>query len=180
MHNSEKERSSVWRHQLGRALSSSGEGDDGPRRQRWRARPWLWAALVGVGLLTAAFYRPRSTDGSWHAKWNLRQWHFGPYETREEMFAMLAHNPPPPFTLVTKGYRLGPLQVFTMRREAEPQPLGTLYDPHSRNQIGRVLRVEKRHEFEDERVEPGVLVRAANGTEVWTPRAKMEKVLVGR
>jgi hypothetical protein len=46
--------------------------------------------------------------------------------------------------------------------------------------MGKVAAVEKAHEFEDGMEGPGVLVRAANGIEVWTPRAKMEKVMVAR
>ena len=44
-----------------------------------------------------------------------------------------------------------------------------------------MLPVEKEHEFEDDSVRAGVLVRDhVNGREGWLPREKLGKVLVGR
>jgi hypothetical protein len=65
-------------------------------------------------------------------------------------------------------------------------PLGTnalapgtrLHDPRSEHEIGTVLEISTAYEFDDGKFRPGVLVKAANGAEVWTPRTNVSKVLV--
>jgi hypothetical protein len=51
----------------------------------------------------------------------------------------------------------------------------------TKREVWRVLAVERQHEFDDDTIHDGVLVRSSiNGSEAWMPREKLGKVLVGR
>src|SRR4051794_34266552 len=92
-----------------------------PRTQRWRAWKWLWLLLLAVLALTIHFYTPHLRDGSLQTQWRFREWHFGPYETRQPFtFSPVISyvRPEQTIILVTKGYHFGPLHVF--RSSSEP------------------------------------------------------------
>lgn len=147
--------------------------------------------LIVALIATIRFYTPK-LDDSWQTPWNFRDWHFGRYETRMPFkFSPVISfvRSEQTMILVTSGFHFGPLHVFSVRSEMEPQPLGTnevkvgmvLLDPATQREIWRVLAVERKHEFDDDTDRDGVLVRSTvNGGEGWLPREKIGKVLVGR
>ena len=83
-------------------------------------------ALFFALVLTMNFYRPRHVDGSWQAQWRFRDWRFGPYETRQPftvapVSGYVRSELQQTFIFVTKGYRFGPLHVFSNWSEPGPQ-----------------------------------------------------------
>ena len=110
--------------------------DSAPPGQLWRARPWLWVTFLLALMLTINFYRPRLADGSLQTQWRFRDWRFGPYETRQP-FAVapvdgyVRADLEETIIMVTKGYRLGPLHVFSNWSESKPKAPGANSPPQN-------------------------------------------------
>jgi hypothetical protein len=91
----------------------------GARMEGPHARQWLRLLLLATLAVTIHFYTPRTMGRSTHyMRWNLRQWHFGRYETQEsvEGVDMDDGTLSSAYTYMVKGYRVGPLDVFTVGR----------------------------------------------------------------
>ena len=172
----ENNRRSVWRHQLGRAMSGTHKGDSHPRRPRWRVPALLITGVIAVGL----FCITSGTKSGIKVDLNLKGWGLGRLLTESESGdAEITRR-----TL----YRVGPLGFLRTERIALEQ-LGTNelrvgdigYNPSDKRELWRVLATERNHAFDDDTVKDGVLVRSSiNGGEDWLPREKLGKVLVGR
>jgi hypothetical protein len=174
----EKNRPSVWRHQLGRAMSGTHEDDSHPRRPRWRIRALLITGAIAVGLFYIA---SRTKSDDMNVELNLKRWGMG------RVVLIESESGNAEITRKT-SYRVGPLGFLRSERVALVV-LGTnavhvgdrLYDPTTKREIWTVLAVEKRHEFDDGTDRDRVLVRhSGQYGEAWLPRKKIGKVLVGR
>jgi hypothetical protein len=86
-------------------------------------------------------------------------------------------------------YRFGPICLSRSQLEVKPMlPVGTnnlrvgdlLYSSHGQGEMGKVLAIEKWHEFEDGVERPSALFRAASGIEVWMPQDAITNLLVQR
>ena len=73
MANSEKNRPSVWRHQLGRAMTGTREGDAHSRKPRWRIPVLLITGAIAVGI----FYILSGPKSASNVELNLKQWGMG-------------------------------------------------------------------------------------------------------
>ena len=173
----EKNRPSVWRHQLGRAMSGTHKGDSHPRRPRWRVPALLITGVLAVGLFSIA----SGTKSKITVELSLRRWGMG------RMVLVESESDDAEITRRT-SYRVGPLGFLRTERIALEQ-LGTNelrvgdigYNPSDKRELWRVLATERNHAFDDDTVKDGVLVRSSiNGGETWLPREKMGKVLVVR
>ena len=161
-----------------------------------RTRKWLWciAGLLAATLilLVMIIVTTSGTEVQWAIVWRPTKWRVQAGQ-RERIiangevtrFGILAKDERG--LLRTKRSQFGPL-VYERYRFEKRVIVGTnevrvgdvLYDPATMREIWRILAVEKQHEFQDETVQPGVLVRDMHGTEAWMPREKLGKVLVGR
>ena len=166
-----------------------------PARKQGRPRKWLIALLLVAIAFTAISLlpvRPVVLEVEW-SPWS--QWGFGRYRSERRSEGRIDYGrfeqsqEAKRVTLVTEGFRFGPLHTYAIRVEMEKPPLGTntvhvgdiLYDPVTKHELWRVLATERNHEFDDDTNKDGVLVRSStNGSEAWMPREKLEKVLVGR
>ena len=173
---------------------SSAASDTAPVQKGW-PRKWLIGVLLVAIALTAISFipaRPLGVEVEW-CPWS--QWGFGSYKREQLTEGRIDYGrfedsqEAERVTLITEGFRFGPLHTYTVRVEMEKQPLGTnqlhvgdiLYDPATKREIWQVLKVERWHEFDDGTERDAVLVRSTgNGGEAWLPREKIGKVLVGR
>ena len=126
----------------------------------------------------------RRHDPELQVRWDARSWHFGPYEKRDTIQVTavlsfvhqdLAQN----VTTVTKGYRLGQLNIFKVWSENGPDTVGTnalrigdrLFDIAATRELWKVLATERE----------AVLVRdMASGGKGWVPRTNLDRALFVR
>jgi hypothetical protein len=151
-----------------------------------KRRRWI-VSVLAVCFIAANIFVGR-VQSPWRVRLDFTNWRVYAAEMHHEM-RKGAHIE----REITAIYYCGPVIIWTTRHEITGVPiprmlLGTnavqvgmvIYNRSSQQEIGRVIAVERYHEFDDGTVREGALVRSTTGVETWTPREVMSKAFVER